>query len=398
MASKTTNYGLNKHSPQDFYNVEARNENWDKIDEALAATDPTKITAKAAPADGDGVMIADSADGGKAKRLLWSSVKTALGKLFVPVARKVNGKALAEDVTLTGDDIAVSTTNSTPISGAVKYRTTPNLLDNWYFGNPVNQRGQTEYTSNYTIDRWWLQADTSLKVVDGGVNVIGKWDIEQFFEKALPNGTYTLSLLYKDKTGSDPLRLIAANRSSGDVAQKVTNDASGLLSVTFTSGNCDKVLAGFAGSTDNVATFVAIKLELGDTQTLAHKENGVWVLNEIPDYGEQLRRCQRYLFSARGTTNYVCVGSGYISVDGTEAIIVVPTPVSLRATPVCMVNGILHVDTSYGEGVTGNNVSLLNVGNGSVGIRMKITGSATPKSPGFMWIDINNNLLFSADL
>lgn len=398
MASKTTNYGLNKHSPQDFYNVEARNENWDKIDEALAATDPTKITAKAAPADDDGVMIADSADGSKAKRLPWSSIKTALGKLFVPLARKINGKALSADVTLTGENIAVSTTDSTPISGAVKYRTTPNLLDNWYFGNPVNQRGQTEYTSNYTIDRWWLQADTSLNVVDGGVNVIGKWDIEQFFEKALPNGTYTLSLLYKDKTGSDPLRLIAANRSSGDVAQKVTNDASGLLSVTFTSGNCDKVLAGFAGSTDNVATFVAIKLELGDTQTLAHKENGVWVLNEIPDYGEQLRRCQRYLFSARGTTNYVCVGSGYISVDGTEAIIVVPTPVSLRATPVCMVNGILHVDTSYGEGVTGNNVSLLNVGNGSVGIRMKITGSATPKSPGFMWIDINNNLLFSADL
>lgn len=35
MASKTTNYGLNKHSPQDFYNVEARNENWDKIDTEL---------------------------------------------------------------------------------------------------------------------------------------------------------------------------------------------------------------------------------------------------------------------------------------------------------------------------------------------------------------------------
>ena len=403
MSKNTKNYGLFEYEPEtdgaQTFNIQsALNENWDKIDETLAATDPTKVTAKAAPADGDGVMIADSADGGKARRLLWSSVKTALGKLFVPLARKVNGKTLSADVTLTGENIAVSTTDSTPISGAIKYRTTPNLLDNWYFGNPVNQRGQTEYTSNYTIDRWWLQADTSLNVVDGGVNVIGRWDIEQFFEKALPNGTYTLSLLYKDKTGSDPLRLIAGNRSSGDVAQKLTNDASGLLSVTFTSGNCDKVLAGFAGSTDNVATFVAIKLELGDTQTLAHKENGVWVLNEIPDYGEQLRRCQSYLFSARGTTNYVCVGSGYISVDGTEAIIVVPTPVSLRATPVCMVNGILHVDTSYGECVTGNNVSLLNVGNGSLGIRMKIIGSATPKSPCFMWIDINNNLLFSADL
>lgn len=140
MASKTTNYGLNKHSPQDFYNVEARNENWDKIDEALAATDPTKVTAKDEPADGDGVMIADSADGGKAKRLLWSNVKAALGKLFVPLARKINGKTLEKDVTLTGENIAVSAADSTPISGAVKYRTNPNLLDNWFFGRPVNQK------------------------------------------------------------------------------------------------------------------------------------------------------------------------------------------------------------------------------------------------------------------
>jgi hypothetical protein len=400
MASKTTNYGLNKHSPQDFYNVEARNENWDKIDEALAAADPTKVTAKVEPADGDGVMIADSADGSKAKRLLWSNVKAALGKLFVPLTRTVNGKTLAEDVTLTGDDIAVSIADSTPISGAVKYRTNPNLLDNWYFGNPVNQRGQTEYTEDttYTIDRWWLQYDTTLSVVDGGIKIGGKWDVQQYFENTLPNATYTLSLLYKDRTGSDPLRLIAGNRTDGDIAQTESKDASGILSVTFSTATSNKVYFGFAGSVDNSATIIAAKLELGSTQTLAHKENGVWVLNEIPDFGEQLRRCQRYLFSTRGTTNYVCAGSGYISVDGTEAIIVVPTPVSLRATPVCMVNGILHVDTSYGECVTGNNVSLLNVGNGSLGIRMKIIGSATPKSPCFMWIDINNNLLFSADL
>ena len=77
----------------------------ERIDNALDAVDPTKITTKAEPADGDGVMIADSADGGKAKRLLWSSVKTALGKLFVPLARKINGKALSADVTLTAADI-----------------------------------------------------------------------------------------------------------------------------------------------------------------------------------------------------------------------------------------------------------------------------------------------------
>lgn len=35
----------------------------------------------------------------------------------------------------------------------------PNLLDNWYFGNPVNQRGQTEWLSSASVnvpcvDRW----------------------------------------------------------------------------------------------------------------------------------------------------------------------------------------------------------------------------------------------------
>lgn len=405
MSKNTKNYGLFEYEPEkdgaQTFNIQsALNDNWEKVDEALAASDPTKITAKAAPADGDGVMIADSADGGKARRLLWSSVKTALGKLFVPLARKINGKALSGDVTLTGDDIALGTGDSTSLSTALTYRSNPNLLVNWYFPRPVNQRGQTEYTTGgaYTLDRWWMQYDTTLSIVDGGIKIGGKWDVQQYFENTLPNATYTLSLLYKDRTGSDPLRLIAGNRTDGDLAKTESKDASGILSITFSTAKSNKVNFGFTGSTDNSAIIIAIKLELGDTQTLAHKENGVWVLNEIPDFGEQLRRCQRYLFSARGTTNYVCVGSGYISADGTEAVIVVPTPVSLRATPVCMVNGILHVDTSYGEGVTVNNVSLLNVGNGSVGIRMKITGSATPKSPCFMWIDINNNLLFSADL
>ena len=149
MASKTTNYGLNKHSPQDFYNVEARNENWDKIDEALAAADPTKITAKAEPADGDGVMIADSADGSKAKRLLWSNVKAALGKLFVPLARKINGKALSADVTLTGDDIAMGADDAESLRAAMAKR-------------PLKQYPKTLDVHKITIGQlYWCDEDTA---------------------------------------------------------------------------------------------------------------------------------------------------------------------------------------------------------------------------------------------
>lgn len=302
-----------------------------RINDALDAIDPTKVSAKAAPADGDGVMIADSADGSKAKRLLWSSVKEALGKLFVPLTRKVNGKTLTEDVTLTGENIAVSTTDSTLISGAVKYRTNPNLLDNWYFGNPVNQRGQTEYTAGgvYTLDRWWAQYDTTLSIVDGGIKIGGKWDVQQYFETTLPNATYTLSLLYKDRTGSDPLRLVIGNRTDGDLAQTESKDASGILSVTFSTAKSNKANFGFIGSTDNSATIIAIKLELGDTQTLAHKENGVWVLNEIPDFGEQLRRCQRLAVNCKCYTTV-----GQLNYDGDTYYISVQLPCVMRTEPV----------------------------------------------------------------
>lgn len=122
MAQKTPNYNLNKPGYEDFGDVDMLNENFEKIDKVLAASDPTKVTTKAEPADGDGVMIADSADGGKAKRLLWSNVKAALGKLFVPLARKINGKALTKDVTLTGDDIAMGADDAESLRAAMAKR------------------------------------------------------------------------------------------------------------------------------------------------------------------------------------------------------------------------------------------------------------------------------------
>lgn len=36
----------------------------------------------------------------------------------------------------------------------------------------------------------------------------------------------------------------------------------------------------------------AVKLEFGTEQTLAHKENDIWILNEIPDYEFELLRCK----------------------------------------------------------------------------------------------------------
>lgn len=102
---QTQNYKLNKPGYEEFGDVETLNENWEKVDEAMAASDPTKAGTKETPADADGVLLADSAAAGGLKRLTWSNVKAALGKVFVPLARKINGKTLEKDVTLTAGDV-----------------------------------------------------------------------------------------------------------------------------------------------------------------------------------------------------------------------------------------------------------------------------------------------------
>lgn len=140
MPSSTDYYGLKKPAPEDFYDVADQNGNADIVDAALHGLETGKAAlgedgklpaallpqldfvpktekgaaggvaqldgtgrvpagqlpemnyegplknagVKAGIADGDGVVVTDSADGEKSKRVLWSTVKTALGALFRP--------------------------------------------------------------------------------------------------------------------------------------------------------------------------------------------------------------------------------------------------------------------------------------------------------------------------
>ena len=163
----------------------------------------------------------------------------------------------------------------------------PNLLDNWYFENPVNQRGQTSWVNpsdwQYSIDRWQITNSSVVALVDGGITITA--DFNQGLEKdRLEFGrTYTFSVLSSDG------RL-------GKHTFVLTSDTD--INVGFGFGYFVCYLSG-----NNVwfriygdgSTYKAAKLELGSQQTLAHQDaDGNWVLNEIPDCGEQLRRCQRY--------------------------------------------------------------------------------------------------------
>lgn len=310
---------------------------------------------------------------------------------------------LRKKLEIRGDTIPVSAEDSTLISDAVKYRTNPNLLDNWYFGNPVNQRGQTSYgqTQQYSIDRWMITNDYAyVDVADGyitlrGNDVNGFGGIIEKLESSIKN-----ALLGKTATLSFFAKLYTTCAIAGyHITPTDDTDNFELYSVTFSGSSADYVLFNAVTAVTTgakIADILAAKLELGDTQTLAHKENDKWVLNEIPDYGEQLRRCQRYARAYKCLLGQTFLPIGAYRSDRKAVSFTLPTS-SFRAVPtVSALNDIFQLF----DGANVYGITSLAVTDYSDGL---VTIYAYPSQPfengKVLWLFSNTGtLLLSADL
>lgn len=239
---------------------------------------------------------------------------------------------------LTGGALDTSVTN---VSNQLGTFTRPNLLDNWYFGNPVNQRGQTEYTGNgYAVDRWYFDTDSgscALTLTTEGLKFIAtasatgiaslKQDIDPTMLSVFAGKTVTLSLLGKTDISQQVLFYVNSKVAAAKSSPAVNGVCMTTLTYTFPAvlENAAIFVYGRAYSGAGEGTILAAKLELGPTQTLARKEGERWVLNEVPNYGEQLRRCQEYALLSQGIMESVPMCQGFIFV---------PTPVTMRSKPV----------------------------------------------------------------
>lgn len=170
-----------------------------------------------------------------------------------------------------------------------------NLLDNWYFAHPVNQRGQTEYSgSGYTIDRWALLDAGNLATVTltaGGITISNPAEsaypcwFTQYAETAQDGTQKTLSFLVTAKSGND-----VAIYTSATIGAPIAG--SGICSVS--GAPADNILARIVVYPGATLTVKAAKLEPGDTQTLAYQDaNGNWVLNDPPpNKALELAKCK----------------------------------------------------------------------------------------------------------
>lgn len=175
-----------------------------------------------------------------------------------------------------------------------------NLLDNWYFPDPINQRGQTQYTAaGYTIDRWGKPYSSgSVSITSDGVLVAGSdstyCDIQQFIEdySELFGKTVCLSVLTDNKLYSITATIPKAPGDTITSLNYTATDNGGI----WIRVSSQQLLIQLRGNTKTSQLYKAAKLELGPVSTLAHQEaDGNWVLNDPPpNKALELAKCQRY--------------------------------------------------------------------------------------------------------
>lgn len=262
-------------------------------------------------------------------------------------AGAVTAEKLADDVT--GETIRVQNDKETtladalaPLGGATTAQAAlaalgagvrPNLLDNAIFVGgglngklPVNQRAKIEYSNGYGIDRWRSVYGNTMEILQDGVKfqyVDNNYVAWQVLSNQLSYGnTITVSALLTNGI------LLTASGTLSPELDDIGTPAYNEYSVHYALSSNHLNITGFDSS--KYITIQAIKLELGENQTLAYQDaDGVWHLLPQPesDYTTQLAQCRIYFIRCNNVASIA--GVAY---SQTEFVFTVPIP-EMRTVP-----------------------------------------------------------------
>ena len=238
----------------------------------------------------------------------------------------------------------------------------PNLLDNWYFVDPVNQKNLQKYLLSkfeYTIDRWALGVNNysgacSLELTDTGIHIKNEFNttinFTQYIDWELAEEDYTFSVL----TADGKLYSLTSHPNGTYLLTEWGAIRFNRSTVTPITGWIQAQISAL-----KEVTLIAAKLELGDRQTLARQdENGSWVLNGPPPNKQQeLAKCQRYFVRVKVPDNggdmnaSLFLGSSFPYIANRTSLgFWLPQP--MRINPTVKVE-----NNSYGTGIMGHNYS-----------------------------------------
>lgn len=426
----------------DYYNILAS-----KVAEAVAAADRAEQAQSAAAASAEEAATSAA----NAATSVEGAVKYNTQQTLTDAQKQQARDNIGAPAPYTaGENISISGS----VIAAKAFPCNPKIPDNWYFGNPVDQRngrivpagtpyfvagsstqsgvlsspatvigylnsggkypqvkvgGETYITpigtdipgyvgAGYTIDRWTrrdLSETTTLN--EGYVSITGHGgNFDQMLGDDIP----------KYLRGKEVTLSILARGNVAIVAEDFTNSYSVayLQSETFTvvsktmtvRSDADRFVYHIQPQDGNSVDIVAVGLELGSQQTLAHQDaDGNWVLNEIPDYGEQLRRCQRYYQRFKASSGYMRFGISQPYTD-TAAGVFIPLQGEMRTAPTMSSGGnfaLFAGSTFHGVNLSLDTASPYNA-------ILKATGTGLPGTSAQLLANADENayIEFSADL
>ena len=217
--------------------------------------------------------------------------------------RNLKNKLERDVLTISQQDLTNSDIAQVKENLKISYMCNENLLRNWYFVGegtgrgvfPVNSRGKSSYSASgltYTIDGWYLRnTSAGISLTSTGLNMLKQTvnycDLGQQLSQS------TLDVLVG--------KVVTISWFDGITCDYATYTWNGTTTPLVYSKDGFNVYSGYnvphqynivLQTTLSQKTLQAVKLELGNQQTLCHQENGVWVLNEVPDYEQELLRCQ----------------------------------------------------------------------------------------------------------
>lgn len=245
----------------------------------------------------------------------------------------------------------------------------PNMLDNWYFVGggsqrgvgalPINQKGQTSYSSlsgTTCIDRWAGYNNLGVTLVTGGANITGATSspfpsLIQFTKlttEEIRNKTLTLSFLLSTgiviATGTIP------NTPSTYTNYLYTADSTQHCIIQFYLNSSGQWTVQVSSNQSSGIALLAAKLEIGSTQSLAHYENGAWVLNEMPNFDEQLAIAQKHYIKLTSAEFFM-----HTNGDGKEFYVFIPNVTNILTASVT--NASCDLVRGYGTGYVQSGLS-----------------------------------------
>lgn len=233
-----------------------------------------------------------------------------------------------------------------------------NILDNGWF--TINQRGRTSASTSgsYIVDRWKVVQNLSATInADGSITLQPTASGNTYFVQDFPSGTFnvgdriTLSLLVNGVVHS---RNLSFRDSVGYSA--LVPAISNVSVCPYNTGTVDRISIRLNGGTSQTLTLTAVKAEWTPTSTLE--------LDTAPDYGEELRRCQRYLYSISSRSALAHIGIGFRWNSAGSYLVNIPLPVEMRATPtVTLMNDNISDLMAIYQSSTGTSATSLNVYN-----------------------------------